>query len=287
VALLVNPLRTAIRKALDARAELGIPSNEPLNVYDAAVDLNCEVLFVDIPSAEGMYLRDEPPTIVVSSRRPQVRQVYTCAHELGHHRLGHGEVIDELFEMRTRSTTDSAREREADAFAGSLLMTPTAVDRAFSDRGIVPELADPRTIMVIASYFQVGYATLVRHLQVGIKRLSWARAEELLRISPRQIRSGVFGFHSAEPLIIVDEKWVSRVALDCTVGDWIHAPARSSGTGAVYAHEESTIRVIFNARAPGTGALTLPDGKVITVRIARKNYVGRLKFRWEPEIEYA
>src|SRR6267378_4263182 len=131
--------RRSLKKALGVRKELGIAADESLNVYDVATSLGVEVRFVDIPSLEGMYSQGNPATIVISSLRPIVRQVFTCAHELGHHAFAHGEMVDELSERRSSAKVVDPREQEADGFGGNLLMTPTAVDAAFAKRGIRQE----------------------------------------------------------------------------------------------------------------------------------------------------
>src|SRR5437867_1910276 len=133
--LLDSAARRSGKRAFKLRQTLGLPADTSLNIYDVVTTLGMEVRFVDIPSLEGMYTQGTPPTIVISSLRPVVRQIFTCAHELGHHEFGHGEMVDELSERRTSSKVTDPREREADGFAANLLMPPTAVDAAISRRG--------------------------------------------------------------------------------------------------------------------------------------------------------
>src|SRR6185312_15295352 len=89
-------------KALETRKKAGYRLLDPISVYDLADKMGVDVRFFDLPSMEGMYRGAPRPTIVVSSLRPPGRQVYTAAHELGHHLFGHGSQFDELVEDRTQ-----------------------------------------------------------------------------------------------------------------------------------------------------------------------------------------
>jgi Zn-dependent peptidase ImmA (M78 family) len=274
-----------VRQALRVRQNLQRSPEQPVNVYDAAGKLGFEVRFVDLPSFEGMYIKGQPPTIVISSMRPVPRQVFTCAHEIGHHVLGHGEIVDGLIENRNEDIKLNETERNADAFAAYFLMPPTAVDHAFAQRKIRIEQADAKSLYEIASFFQVGFRTLVRHLQMSLKKLPWSRVDELLRPPLRKIRSELVGFPCNNYLVLVTEHWAPDVPADCEVDDIVGAPKGTRVHGQVL-QEVSTVRpgAAFRATNTGIETLELPSGTAVTVRVSRKGFTGRLVYRWEPEV---
>jgi Zn-dependent peptidase ImmA (M78 family) len=277
--------RRSLKKALAFRKQLGIAVDESVNVYDVATSLGLEVRFVDIPSLEGMYSQGSPATIVISSLRPIVRQVFTCAHELGHHAFEHGEMVDELSERRSSAKVVDPREQEADGFGGNLLMTPTAVDAAFAQRKIDREHITPKEAFYVASYFQVGYTTLIRHLQLALRRLSWSQAENLVRRPVRELRSEILGQSCPNHLVLVDDFWNTRVPLDCEVGDFIYMPRSIEVDGSLLRPvRTSGQKFLLEALTPGQLSIELSPSASMQVRIARKQYTGRLIYRWEPEV---
>ena len=110
-------------KALQTRRNyLYVAPNVPICPFNLAEAMGFDVRFVDIPSLEGMYLADDL-TILIGSLRPEGRKNFTCAHEIGHHILGHGTAIDEIL----NALPDKTIEQEADFFAAMLLMPLSAV----------------------------------------------------------------------------------------------------------------------------------------------------------------
>lgn len=87
----------AMQAAAETRAKAKLDQSRPICVYGLCDTLGITVRFNNI-NMEGMYQRGIPPRIHLSARRPLARRAYNCAHELGHHVLGHGSSIDELRE---------------------------------------------------------------------------------------------------------------------------------------------------------------------------------------------
>jgi hypothetical protein len=136
----------------------------------------------------------------------------------------------------------------------------------------------------VASYFQVGYRTLVRHLQMALRRLSWARAEELVRRPLRHIRSEILGFSCSSYLVVVTELWCQGVPADCEVDDFIRCPDGTKVEGSsLEAERNARGSTIYRAASAGYATLVLPSTKKVTVRVSRKGYTGRLIYRWEEE----
>jgi hypothetical protein len=114
---------TARERAVDARNE----ANRFLqkhNVTDVPVDVE------RLARAEGFTIERRPlgdddgetvgRCITVNSDQPRVRQRFTIAHELGH------------FVMHSSHGTDDDSERQADVFAGALLVPRDALRREFA-----------------------------------------------------------------------------------------------------------------------------------------------------------
>jgi hypothetical protein len=202
--------------------------------------------------------------------------------------FGHGEMVDELAERRSSAKVVDPREQEADGFGANLLMTPIAMDAAFAKRNIAREHLSPREAYCVASYFQVGYTTLIRHLQLSLRRVSWSQADNLVRRPVREIRSEIIGQPCPNHLVIVDDFWNERAPLDCEVGDFIALPRPIQFDEVLLGPiRTSGPMFLLEAMFPGQLIVALSPSRQIRVRIARKQYTGRLKFRWEPEVSVA
>jgi Zn-dependent peptidase ImmA (M78 family) len=170
----IDLAKQAIEKSLEIREEYGYDFRSPLCVYDVADKARVTVRFIDDVSMEGVYAALAKPKILISSLRPAVRRVFTCAHELAHHFFGHGSTIDEL-QDEAESGEFQPNEFLADVFAGFLLMPAQGVKRAFSSRGTDIATATPEQMYAVACSFGVGYETLIGHLEYSLNRSSWKR----------------------------------------------------------------------------------------------------------------
>lgn len=275
----------AVVEALRTRGKLGLSSWQPVCALDAADQLGLEVRLVDIPSMEGFYCRSGRPTIILSTLRPTGRQNFTCAHEIAHHVLGHGEQFDELIDQKTDERQRDPNEFMADCFAGAFLMPKTAVSRAFAVRDVKPQDCEPDTLYTIANWFGVGYATLVHHLRSGLGLMQPARANVLLRTQPLEIRRGLVGPHAATNLIVVDAHWTD-VAIDLEMGDLLLLPTGASIEGTVLESQPTLLNVggLQRAATPGIGRVTRDGTWSAFVRVRRKDYIGLARHRFEEEV---
>ena len=125
----------AAQQALRLRSEMGLGLQAPAPVFDIIDKLGVELRFWPIPSLEGVYRAQPSPVILISSDRPPGRQVYTGAHELGHHVYGHGVAVDEASENAAQEGSASTNPEEylADRFAGFFLMPATTVKTRLPD----------------------------------------------------------------------------------------------------------------------------------------------------------
>ena len=271
----------AAAKAQRVRKNLGLKSQDPVCAYDAAERLGVEVRFMDAPSMEGVYSRHPNPVIIVSSLRPPGRQMFTGAHELGHHVYDHGSAVDLVSEASGKPHgAQDPDEYLVDRFAGFFLMTQTAVMRAFNVRGWDVERCNPGQVYVVAGWLGVGYSTLVHHMRGSLGLLSFPWAERLLKVTPKDIRSHILGRETAENLLIVDGRWTGRAA-DVRVGDLMRIPASVAyEAGNLAVVEEDGEHVVLRATAPGIGRLYHPDSEWASyIRVSRRDYEGRAAYR--------
>lgn len=269
----------AMHKAIEVRTQLGFTLNSPICIYDLCDKLKVKVRFVDI-NMEGMYIKGEEPTILLSSLRPLSRRNFTCAHELGHHIFEHGSTVDELQEGLDDFKTFSPDEFLVDIFAGFLFMPPLAVRKAFVSRGWNSASATPLQFFTIACSFGVGYETLIKHMAYTLKMISHSQATLLLKSSPKAIRKDILRKTSTDPLIIADLQW-SLSILDAEVGSNLLLPSMAeSAKDTITIQEELPLGRLFRANRPGLVRVYCPDSNwAIFVRISRYQFVGLSKYR--------
>lgn len=269
----------AMHAAITARLKAGKDLVSPICIYSLAEEHGVRVTFNDI-NMEGMYQRGSIPRIHLSSERPLVRRTYNCAHELGHHILGHGSSIDELRANQTVRPWDVPEEYSADTFASYALMPTLGLRHAFASRGIKPETATPIDIYRIACQFGVGYETLITQLLWGERMISRARADDLRRYDPKSIRAHVLGRLTPQPLLIIDEASTAQ-SIDSEVEHLLLLPSGTVAEGDALAHvaDLETGR-LFEARHPGLSRVRQLGGSWSAfARVARKKYVGHAEFR--------
>ena len=271
--------------ALKTRKQGNIASDAPCNVFDLAIEMGIEIRFAPLPSAEGVYSPGKP-VIVVSSLRPQGRQSFTCAHELGHHIYGHGEQFDELVEERGNNRRYDPKEFEANCFASELLMPKTTVLRGLVARGWNVKNLSAEQCYRIASWLGVGYVTLIRHLHLGMEFLTPQKAADLEKIKLPQIRESILGEKTKEHLVLVDECWDGR-PIDARVDDLILLPSSVQIEGSnITPVRRFRGGCLVRAARPGIGRATLPSRTWAQyIRVSRKEFKGLAMFRHLEEVD--
>jgi Zn-dependent peptidase ImmA (M78 family) len=269
----------AMKASITARLKAGKDLISPICIYGLAEAQGVRVTFTDI-NMEGMYQRGAPSRIYLSSKRPLPRRSYNCAHELGHHLLGHGSSIDELRDNQMVRPWDVPEEYSADTFASYVLMPTLGLRHAFVSRGLKPQTATPVELYRIACQFGVGYDSLVTHLLWGEQLIGWARAEALRKQSPKSLRAQILGQLTPQPLIVADDAWASP-SIDAEVGHLLLLPSGAVAQGeAVRSVGDVPGGRLFEALRPGLSRLTVPGtGWAAFGRVAREEYVGRAEFR--------
>jgi Zn-dependent peptidase ImmA (M78 family) len=270
----------AIREALEVRRCFGYKPWDSICPYDIAEKMGVEVRFVDIPSLEGMYWRQSRPTIILSSLRPATRQAFTCAHELGHHVLGHGTSIDEFQPGDSLKISKAGDEYLAQVFAGFLLMPKIAVEKAFSLRGFALKEPSPVQYYRIANWLGVGYSSLSVHVSAGLGIISEKAAKDLMKYSLKSIRTKILGQSVPYNLVVVDQFWGSK-PVDLQIGDLVLADPFPDFEGECLNRvDHGSLGILLQARKPGTGRLFDSSGSAVLIRISKRSFVGRSIYRY-------
>jgi len=85
----------------------------------------------------GFYLREgDAAGIVLNADHPEYLQRYTCAHELGHHVLGHRSHLDQPDDVVGPTAGHPVDEVATQAFAGAFLMPLQAINRVLRRLGM-------------------------------------------------------------------------------------------------------------------------------------------------------
>lgn len=247
----IDAARLALRRAIEIRKRLGIPTDHAVCAVDVASQLDLEVWYKPLPSLAGMYSGGSDPTIIIGSDRPAGYQASTCAHEIGHHVFGHGTKVDEYVEGAGRGRAQDPDETLANLFGGHMLMPHAAVARVFALRGWSIASPAPEQVFIAAGHLGVGYQTLVHHLRWTIRSIAGPVFDHLLGIQAKSIRQSLAGRPTPENLFVVDRHWSDR-PVDLVVGDLAFLPADSRIEGnAVKTVDRSADRVTIRAMRRG------------------------------------
>lgn len=274
---------TGIHEAGVLRRMYNIGLTEPINIYDLIQKMKLELRFQDLPSLEGMYFKDINPLIVISSLRPLGRKAFTIAHEIAHHYFKHGNVVDEV---KDESDKFQPEEYIADIFAGSLLMTKTAICNTCKLRKWDVTSLNPTQLYTLSCYFGVGYETLVNHMLYTAKILKKENSDVLLRAKVKNIKQSIIGEECTTGLTIIDKFWRMN-NIDVEVGDLVLLPHNSTvlSDNAIFIKtvDEGTI---YKLTEPGIKAISINAIiDAVNLRIMRKNYIGRSIYKNLEEVE--
>jgi Zn-dependent peptidase ImmA (M78 family) len=275
----------ALRKSIEIRKKANLDLINPICVYGLCDTLGLSVRFVDI-SMEGMYVKGDPPGILLSALRPLPRRNFTCAHEIGHHAFDHGSTVDELIEDRAKTGVFNPNEFLVDCFGGFLLMPVIGVRKAFASRKWNLSTASPLQFFTVACSFGVGYETLIDHMTYGLNMISHSKTDALLKVKPKGIREELLRRASSDPLIIADEQWLLPT-IDMEVGNQLLLPSTAEIAGeAIAVQEDLQAGRLFRADRPGIVRAYCRDTRwAVFVRVSRFQFVGLSKYRHLDEVE--
>jgi Zn-dependent peptidase ImmA (M78 family) len=270
-----------VAKALQTRKKfLSVEAHIPICPFNLAEAMGIDIRFVKISSFEGMYLADEG-MILIASERPEGRKRFTCAHEIGHHVLGHGTVIDEIIE----SGSDKEIEKEADFFGSMLLMPSSAVKRAAGVISFDFAHPAPSGLYILSRYLGTSYVGLVTQLYFNLKCISGTAYQSLKSVPVRSIKNSIYPDHGGGEIFVVGDWWKEK-SIDLVVGDFIVASYDLDIEGeAVSVVTSKPGQQALVAKKPGIAKITDANGWSAFVRVSRKGYSGMNQYRHEEEVE--
>lgn len=272
----------AAQEAADARDVGGVQQDIPICIYDLALALGVSVQFIDV-DMEGIYERGPPSRIYLSPHRPLPRRAYNCAHELGHHRFGHGSTIDELASISAvKSQADIPEEVLANSFASAVLMPAIAIERAFFRRGISASNATPVDLYKVSCDFGVGYTTLLAHLTYTLRELRESQRLRLAKWTPADIRRMILDYAEGSPTVVIDDLGEAQfVELESKNVLVVPKGSKVDGSGLLF-ERAAKAGDVFRAEGPGLIRVQT-SSRIIDVRVMKQKYTGLAQYRFMEE----
>lgn len=131
----IPPQRVAVAAARQARQELGwgvgAPFTDVLKLIEDAGGAPVTIAALPDGLAGALLVERDRPFILLNGRDYPTRQRFTLAHEFGHWRLGHGQVVDGPGSF----TSSHPDEVQANYFASEFLAPVPAVTAWMEARG--------------------------------------------------------------------------------------------------------------------------------------------------------
>ena len=164
-------------------ARLGTDYDKPIDVFRTVQQEGIWLASQPLDAGlYGFYLRQGDATgIVLNKNHPEQLQRYTCAHELGHHVLGHASHLDDEDDVLKPTAASKANETAAQAFAGVFLMPLQAVNRVMHRLGFTKDRRlDASDVYQISRELDVSFSAAAWQL-AGLRRIHsqdadrWAR----------------------------------------------------------------------------------------------------------------
>lgn len=280
---MIDPLIVkAIKKADQVRIQLGLDMIEPINIFDACIELGLTVRFIDV-NMEGMFISQQNklyPTILISNQRPLPRRYFTCAHELGHYIFEHGNRVDVLADEATKPLSNNREEFLVDTFAGALLMPIEGIEAEFRKRGWDIKKVNPIQLCIICSTFNVGYATLIIHCRAN-KLITNEKANVLLKQEPAKILQSILGSDAPKSYFKIIDDCSSQSLIDLEVSNYLFLPQNIQIEGKhLMKYRETSVGTVYVAKHPGVIRVSSPDNSnTYFVRIQSSGYEGLAEYR--------
>jgi Zn-dependent peptidase ImmA (M78 family) len=273
--------RQGLFEAVKLRSILNYLPSEVICPIDAALKLDIVVRLEKL-SIEGLYLNVDTPQIFLSAERPSGRIAFSCSHEIGHHRFGHGTRADVILGNEAGNNVSSKPEEFlADSFASGFTMPESLASSIFFQRKVSARTATPQEIYIIAGILGVGYGALVNQLAFTQKEIDMERRSQLLKIQPKKIRQSLINKETNGELFLVDNTWRART-IDLRKGDWLLLPPNFEfgPTNEVKFVQELNGLNLYRAVRTGIGNFHDKNSDWFkNVRVSKHNYLGLAEFR--------
>lgn len=176
--LIVTSKKDAIKLAKIVRAKFGL-GNYAVDIFNLIRnDFNIYVIGENLGDIiSGIYSHDakgNPIMVYNSASKYQHRNVFTLAHELGHHLIEEGKIVVDKLEH-----TNNHSEEFANTFAAELLMPESSFIQKFQK--IFPtneEKINTNHIVEFSSIYKVSYSAIIARL-LGLKLINSQTAARL------------------------------------------------------------------------------------------------------------
>ena len=269
-----------ILKALKTRRTyLGVEAHLPICPYTLCEAMGFDLRFVKISSFEGMYIAKQN-RVFISSSRPEGRKRFTCAHEIGHHVLGHGTVIDEILECGS----NKQEEQEADFFASMLLMPSSSIKRIIQRYGVAIEDMTEIDAYKISKYFGVSYQAFITHIRINLGFITYNHYQSLRNARLQDIRFAISGLNTKNQVFSIGAWWDEK-AIELEVGDLIISDTELFIDGPqILQPVDNVDKYIYEAKSTGISRIFNDDWSCF-IKVCRYKFQGMYQYKFEEEDE--
>ena len=161
-----GPIAQASMAAARLHARLHTDLSRPVDIFRIVQELGIWLNSRPLGNLFGFYLRqDDALGICLNAAHPETLQRYTCAHELGHHLLGHESNLDDAADIDGLSGGTPAQERAAQVFAGNFLMPLGLVNRVLRRLGLYDEPLSASDVYQVSRELDVSYTAAIWRLR--------------------------------------------------------------------------------------------------------------------------
>jgi len=211
-------------EAARLHARLGTDFSRPVDIFRIVQELRLWLATEPLGNLFGFYLRSgEAVGIVLNASHPEDLQRYTCAHELGHHILGHESHLDLDADVQRITMSSPLKELAAQVFAGAFLMPLGLVNRVIRSLGLQGAPLSASDVYQISRDTDVSFTAAVWRLR-ALDRLGATTAQAYAKAGSAAAKATLRGAKAIGPargdLYLVDNP-SDRVKLGCRVGDEI------------------------------------------------------------------
>jgi Zn-dependent peptidase ImmA (M78 family) len=147
-------------------ARLHTDLSRPVDVFRIVQELGIWLNSRPLGNLFGFYLRQgDALGICLNASHPETLQRYTCAHELGHHLLGHTSNLDDASDIDALDGGTPEQERAAQAFAGNFLMPLGLVNRVLRRLDLYDKSLTASDVYLVSRELDVSYTAATWRLR--------------------------------------------------------------------------------------------------------------------------
>lgn len=209
-------------------------------------ELGVPVVLKEMEKLLGAYVHiDNKAGILLNYDRPFGLVTMTCAHELGHFAMQHNSNLDIDVEYDSDA---SIQERQADAFAYSLLLPNWLLKRAMEAEGVKREQLNVRSIYQLSLRLGLSYTATIWLLHRK-KILSTSIAADWSNVQPKNIKQSIRENLKLSGCDDISDIWVisknyNNYVVEPKLGDTLIVELESHpASGMKWLHSDSDLAV--------------------------------------------